>query len=232
MTTETNAVNAPLRETCPVCSERDIELLGKTLTACLSCAHWFQNPPVVQRVYDFQYVDSRYCRLPSVEPMSWLRTGLVRSFASEGRLLDVGYGEGSFLKAAAKAGFDCWGSDVHGQGDRFGVRDIPLEEAAAQRWNVVTMFDSIEHFPDFDLLRRLFNNARTLVISTPWRPPGLREDSGWRHLKPGEHLHYFVPESLNRLLAPKRCVMFGDVEDAIRVGPDSDPNILTAVYTS
>jgi hypothetical protein len=158
--------------------------------------------------------------------MAFLRVGFLKAFVSGGRLLDVGYGNGDFVRAAEAAGFDAYGHDVHGVDCR--IREVALD--ADESWNVVTFFDSLEHFPDFDLVRCLLKRTNYVMISVPMRPSSFPHDRNWKHFKPGEHLHYFSELSLQQMIdKPLRAV--SNVEDTIRQRSSrGEQNILTALF--
>lgn len=220
---------------CPVCfdaSDTFVEEQGDLppdLRHCPSCDHIFQWPLEVKARYDYQYVHSRYDSYPTTDTMSHLRLGFVQAVSPhKGRLLDVGYGNGSFLKLAAKAGFDTFGNDVHGCGERYGIREVNLNGTS---WDIVTFFDSLEHFADLSLPRHVCQNAGRVVISVPHRPHH-RDIPGWKHYRPGEHLHLFCVRSLDRFLEGKRREAAVALEDVIRGSRGGIPNIMTYAYRS
>jgi hypothetical protein len=233
---------------CPICGTSSITRSKAVLKLpeqheyCIGCDHVFQWPPEIGISYDADYIKT-YESYPTRD-MSFLRLGALLSHVDshdpESRmmgeprqrtLLDIGYGNGEFARLAKDAGFDAYGSDVHGVD--YGVKDVALDHAG--RWDVVTMFDSIEHFPDFSVLRQLMVRTDMLLISTPLRPAGEtsftgRWWDGWHHFKPGEHLHYFSRKSLARLLQGFGMKQL-KVEDAIRKSPSlTEPNILMGVF--
>jgi hypothetical protein len=209
---------------CPVCDQETI-YQGSELYRCPDCAHIFQYPPDVRVSYAADYL-ATYDKYP-VELMSHVRLAFVKAYARGGKLLDVGYGQGHFVKLAVRAGFDAYGNDVHGVD--CGVREVDLNHGSA--WDVVTFFDSLEHFPSLSSVRDLARRSRYVVVSLPCRPLWFPERRDWKHYKPGEHLHYFCEDSLDRLFGAKHRLSFADVEDVVRgKGPDGGRNILTAVY--
>ena len=133
---------------CPVCLTSPARELPNELAHCHHCDHIFQNPLEVRAVYDKKYVCDRYDKYDTTAAMSALRYGIVRTFCGGGKLLDIGYGNGAFIKLASKGGFDAYGCDVHGAD--YGVRDVPL--TSAEQWDVVTFFDSLEHFTTLEAI--------------------------------------------------------------------------------
>lgn len=208
---------------CPVCGT------GKTagrdgLLQCHACLHVFQYPPEISISYDSTYISGFGVR--PEEAMSCLRVGFIKGMIPGGKLLDVGFGTGAFIKIAMNAGFDAFGYDIHGED--FGVRRAPL--CGADSWDVVTFFDSLEHFSEFGEIRSLSKRARLLVVSVPKTPVDLLTNRQWRHYKPGEHLHYFCEQSLAALFSPMRAIVSSDLEDVVRGNLDGSQNILTMVF--
>lgn len=208
---------------CPVCSRKVVSELDLGIGHCRFCDHKFQMDLTIRVKYDKSYVDY-YSQFRSSE-ISHLRLGLLQAFCQSGILLDVGYGNGAFASLAQRAGYEVFGYEVHGQD--FG---IPHAEMDYHYWDVVTFFDSLEHFSDLSFLGSL--QAKCLMISIPNRPRGFPEVcKKWRHFKPGEHLHYFNLRSLEILLTRMQCVWSGHLEDIVRVNDEQgDPNILTTVW--
>src|SRR6185312_7040698 len=110
---------------CPVCGSAQL-VPNKELSCCLGCSHIFQSDLTIGVKYDAAYL-RKYDSHPRRE-MSFLRLGFIKAFARGGKLLDVGYGKGDFVKLAAENGFDAFGSDVHGL--PFGIPEVPLVSQA------------------------------------------------------------------------------------------------------
>lgn len=209
---------------CPVCQSPSLPT-SENLFTCARCDHLFQYPPVITCSYDRNYLRT-YETYPT-STMSHLRLGFLKAFVGGGRLLDIGYGTGDFVKLASSAGFDAFGSDRHGVD--FGIREVSLADDRSE-WDVVTLFDSLEHFDDLTVLRQLFDRARFVLISTPFRPETFPMHKSWRHYKPGEHLHYFSPTSLQRFVG-KNMIVESNVEDVVRKGQNGSQNIYTAFFS-
>lgn len=191
----------------------------------------------VRANYDHEYV-AKYEALPQ-ESMSALRvytvaTRLPDVLHNESRILDVGCGTGAFLREAHKANP---GLRLHG----YDVSPYPLPEFVKvvpdwidHEWDLVTFYDSLEHFVDLSWLKRL--RTRSAVVSVPWYHPQMGSDwfARWKHHKPGEHLWYFTPETLIRTMAQANlwpCYVAAP-EDLIRKGEGNLPNILTICFRS
>jgi hypothetical protein len=217
---------------CPVCDKRDRindVALDDDLVTCGWCGHYWHKLLTPTRAYDQDYISARYDAYPTTEEMSHLRLGFVKAFAEEGTLFDVGFGNGSFIKLARKAGFEARGYDVHGID--YGVPEIHIKQAVNQHWMFVTFFDSLEHFASLDDAVSVMKRAWMVIISTPFLPENWPDSRfEWKHWRPGEHLHYFTHDSMQALFnrAGLKYVNDSDMEDVIRgKQPDGSTNIIT-----
>lgn len=62
-------------------------------------------------------------------------------------------------------------------------------------FDVITLWDVLEHIPDFTSLAPLLAKTRFVALSLPIKPDGKRWEQ-WKHFKPGEHLHYYSEDLL------------------------------------
>lgn len=208
---------------CPICRGGDLSD-HDDLARCRTCGHVYQRDTTAVVRYDAEYLKT-YETYPRLA-MTCLRLGYLKAHLETGRLLDVGHGAGDFVRMARDAGFDAFGHDIHGVD--VGIRESPL--VGDETWDVVTFFDSLEHFEDLAPVRSLARRARLILVSLPQTPPSFPDDRTWKHYKPGEHLHYFSLESLATLFNGHRLERISNVEDAIRRGPGGRPNIRTASF--
>lgn len=181
--------------------------------------------------YDHAYV-ARYEKYPQRE-LSQIRVALALSYAGNiSSVCDVGFGTGSFLEEmhrvrphAYLAGYDV---SPYKPPQIIDIR----EDWNRQNWELVTFFDSLEHF-DFLPLRRSWQ-PETVMVSVPWFHPyfGPAWFTEWKHRRPGEHLWHFTPETLAKTFEEVgyHPVYVGNPEDAVRVGNGNHPNILTMIF--
>lgn len=166
--------------------------------------------------------------------MSELRWNFIQRWlrlADGSRILDIGYGNGAFLKFARQHGMEVFGFDVHDED--FG---IPALDHGVAGFDLICFFDSLEHLPAFEHLFVLHPSA--VIVSIPDAPDFLLETPReWRHFKPGEHLHYFSRHSLDLLmcewgLTTKLVEGFpeDDLRGKLRIGSRVHDNIRTAIY--
>ncbi len=210
---------------CPICMTVAGTCRPGNLGSCRRCNHIFQIPLKSTIEYNYSYVRSRYDSYSTTDLMSYLRLGFVRAYVDGGTLLDVGYGNGAFLKAAQQAGFETYGHDVHGAD--YGVRNISL--GGNKDWDVVTFFDSLEHCESFDLVLKTVEKASFVIVSLPWRPDWFPDSLDWNHYRPGEHLHYFSVKSVEHLFKDHHIVKVTDLEDVIRRVP-GQRNVMTLTF--
>ena len=137
-----------------------------------------------------------------------------KALGRNGRLFDVGAATGYFMHMAKARGWDVHGVDISefaaAQGRSRGLDliagTIKNETRPDGSYDLVTMWDVIEHMPDpvSDVRKahRMLRSRGLLAINTP--------DSGslyarlmgrrWHLLVPPEHLSYFNRQSISKLL--------------------------------
>ena len=183
--------------------------------------------------YDHAYV-ARYENYPQAE-LSKIRARIVMEHVGNfDTICDVGFGTGAFLSEIGHANpmTSLHGFDISPYPPPYFVRIEPRWQE--KEWDVVTFFDSLEHFDDLTCIKLL--RAQTVVVSLPWYHPYLGPEwfARWKHRRPGEHLWHFTPEALAKLFtrAGMRAVYVGNPEDDVRLPePDAQgPNILTMVF--
>jgi hypothetical protein len=164
--------------------------------------HQIEFTPIT---YDREYISYYEAKSDRTIKLGYQRMGWVLGLM--GRMphsvLEIGYGTGTFIEAAEISGVgDCAGYDIARFPLPDGVRFVEWEDALARHWDLVAMFDVLEHIPDLKFLERL--DARHVAIAVPycrWRELGDGGDDWfrtWRMLLPNEHLHHFDRESLAR----------------------------------
>jgi SAM-dependent methyltransferase len=198
-----------------------------------------QKDLTVECVYDEEYVRSRYDSYSTTPDISYLRANLTEVFCpiEDGRVLDFGCGNGSYLYEMEMRGWECYGMDISGY--PFDETDVvEIAPNPGIEVDVVTFFDSLEHLPRPQaVLANL--NCRYVVISLPWLSSEgmgphefMKSFMKWKHRRYGEHLWHFTPASLAKMMenAGFGYVYHGNFEDRIRKGDGVHPNILTAIF--
>jgi 2-polyprenyl-3-methyl-5-hydroxy-6-metoxy-1,4-benzoquinol methylase len=131
-------------------------------------------------------------------------------------LLDIGCATGFSLEVARELGWRAQGVEISEFACNFARKNLGLDvfcgllanaDLEPESFDVVTMWDYIEHCPDpaqeIKKASSLLKPGGVLALTTPniasvparvWR-------SRWMGIKQGEHLYYFTPETMERLLA-------------------------------
>lgn len=182
--------------------------------------------------YDKDYVSNRYVKygeLPTY--MGYLRLGNIVGTIGRvpGTILDVGYGDGSFLKVCKNIIPKCYGYDISTYPIPLGCNQV--SDLSSGFYDVITFFDSLEHFEDIDFVADLKCNY--ICISVPHchykNDEWFRE---WKHRRPNEHLWHFDQQSLTSFM--KRMgysiVSGNNIEDTIRKNNIEESNILTCIF--
>lgn len=142
-------------------------------------------------------------------------------------ILDVGYGNGDFLRASQKYFEKCGGMDI--VWDYLPEGCIKQETLTDDYYDIITFFDSLEHFDDINIIEKL--KCKYIVISLPnCKTHNPDWFMSWKHRKPNEHLHHFNELAMCKFLNAMgyKVLRTGYIEDTIRKGIESH-NILTVV---
>jgi hypothetical protein len=104
-------------------------------------------------------------------------------------VLDYGSGCG-FFKAFAPKGV---------QVDTYDIMHVPQTGITRETYDLVTLWDVLEHIPNLMELEPIFKRAMWAGITVPIKPPGLAW-SEYKHFKPGEHIHHFQRDYLEAVM--------------------------------
>lgn len=182
-----------------------------SIDVCAECGHGTTRPVPsdLSRYYPPEYyggrhgLTDRYCTARRVR---WLRR-----LSAPGPLLDLGCGDGSFLRSARDHGYTPHGVEVGGAralAEQAGLLVFGTTEEAASRapYRVATAWHSLEHFPDPSAeLRRLHGLLQVggrLIVAVPDFGGAQAQlyRGAWLHLDAPRHLHHFTASSLERVL--------------------------------
>lgn len=163
--------------------------------------------------------------------ISYLRLGFILGSIPDSEkcssILDVGFGNGDFLRASQKRFSVCSGMDL--------TWDYLPENCSRELsptdnyYDIITFFDSLEHFDDINFVADL--KCKYLVISVPncklWSLEWFKD---WKHRKPNEHLHHFNLDSLTKFLNASgfEIIKSECFEDVIRKDKEEN-NILSVI---
>jgi len=183
--------------------------------------------------YNTEYVDTRYNTYGELGfRMAYLRLGhIIGSLGCiPNSIMDVGYGNGDFLKICKDIIPNCFGSDVSGYPIPEGVTYV--DSFLDQEVDIITMYDALEHFEDINIIKNA--KCKYICVSLPWCHYISDEwFENWKHRRPDEHLWHFNDKSLIQFFddCGFDIINSSNIEDIIR--KPSDPylsNILTAIF--
>ncbi len=165
--------------------------------------------------------------------LSYLRLGVLLGNLENipNSILDVGYGNGSFLNASQKIIKNCYGNDISDYPVPSGT--IKVNNLFDSHYDVICFFDSLEHFENIDFIKNL--DCDYIFISLPWCHFFSEEwFLNWYHLRPNEHLYHFNDKSLINFFKENgyENIYIGNFEDTIRKNEFTDkyPNILSGIF--
>jgi 2-polyprenyl-3-methyl-5-hydroxy-6-metoxy-1,4-benzoquinol methylase len=215
---------------CPACGSERSEIImtrfGRNVLQCRACEIGYMEgfPADLGDVYSHEgyndtqetnylhNVDYRKQRF-AFERLNIIRRHITKP-ASSTRLLDIGCGTGWFLEVAMREGFPVSGLEMgkeiaQATSRRLKIRiytEAVAELPASEQFDVITLFDVLEHVPDpAAVLRAVREHLRHGGIALLFTPnldsvglSILRERSSL--VMPAEHLFYFTPKSLRRLI--------------------------------
>jgi len=138
--------------------------------------------------YDIEYFE-RMLRLNSstAEEISKIRWDWIEQVDPK-IVLDYGSGVGWF-RAWRPKGVEVFSYDI----GEFPQTGIPL-----RIYDVACFWDVFEHILDMREVEPMLALSKNLALTLPMKPED-KEFDRWKHFKPGEHLHYYTPETLTAL---------------------------------
>lgn len=179
---------------------------------------YFENEDLTQsdesRVYGYvDYISERINKQTGYQRICEQLRDYARAARKPARLLDYGCGLGFFLDAAYDHGFEVEGVEFNGYARDYIRKRYrypvfgPDELGAREKYDVITMFDVIEHlhepFATIDQLRGLLNDNGVLLLltmdctSVTSRLLGKRLED-FRRIR--EHLYFFDRANLSSIL--------------------------------
>lgn len=196
--------------------------------------HQIEFEPIV---YDQEYISYYQQKSDRTIKLGYQRWGWILGMIGRipNSVLEIGYGTGTFIEAAKITGAArCVGCDIADYPLPPGVEYLDWTAALKPTWDLVAMFDVLEHIPDLSFLNQLRTDY--LAIAVPycrWSELGDDWFANWRMLLPNEHLHHFDEASLVAMLRHYdfECLTLNTFEDGIRLRDgETGPNILCGFF--
>ncbi|TRZ96079.1 class I SAM-dependent methyltransferase [bacterium] len=227
---------------CPICgsSKHSVFLKSKDfrfgisndtfqVVKCHGCGFLFLNPrPIKSSIGSFYPADfnqrDRSFLYKIIEPYFKITQkstiNLLQKYKNSGKVLDIGCGNGDFVFAMLKTGYDAWGVEPNPGSERLASKQLKgrilykdLQECnfAIRTFDIITLFQSLEHIHDlnelFREIGRIAKDDAILYICVPntdffeFRIFGPYA----YNLEVPRHLYFFTPETLSKLLEKNRC---------------------------
>ena len=136
----------------------------------------------------------------------------IASFCSNGKLLDIGGGNGEFTSFMALKGWDVVLQDnisnLNGINESKGVRKVENLQMikSTEHFNVITLWHSLEHIHNieelFSNLNRMLTIDGILLIAVPnlKAPENTFYSTNWAPFDAPRHLYHFQLETLDNLI--------------------------------
>jgi SAM-dependent methyltransferase len=211
---------------CALCGSRRAEPVfekgGWRFVRCADCGlvslDPLPTPAALAAHHEASYRDGTYATFAAADgvraAIARRRLALVRPAAPAGPWLDVGASTGAFVAAARAAGLDAEGLEVSAEAvAQARARGLPVHQGAVEefapsrRYAVVTAFDLVEHLPDpVRFLAHLhawlqLDGLVALTLPNIASPTARAMGRQWFYWVGPDHVHYFTPATIRRLLA-------------------------------
>ncbi len=215
---------------CNLCESDNVTFFcdkkGYHLYKCNNCKLLMISPvPQSIDVYDvsyfsgaekgFGYVDYDADKEPMTGTFNHYIDLINNLGVSEGKLLDIGAATGFFMSLAKNRGFEVVGVELSDFAARKGrekglnivTGDLLNTQFMSGSFDVVTMFDVLEHVPEPKKLiaevKRILKPHGLVIINTPDAESLWARILGkkWQLIMPPEHINYFSPKNLSKYLS-------------------------------
>lgn len=208
---------------CIVCYQTNSSpLFAELLINKCSCGHVFYTGDLdnekIKEIYSLNYFKGEeyldYKGDKQIHQKNFsnkLKT--ILNYKTSGKLLEIGSAFGFFLELAKKH-FDVKGFEICEEAATYAKNELGLDVVCGDilddktdtKYDVITMYDCIEHIPEPDKiiahLSQVINQGGYLFVTTgdigQFLP--MFQGKDWRLIHPPSHIHYFSKKSLSNLM--------------------------------
>lgn len=203
---------------------------GFSIVKCRYCDLVYINPRLATKYTNRQYSRDYFSKHPAklggyenylkdqrtkITNSNYILHRLKQITPRKGKLLDIGCAYGIFLSVAKKQGFQTFGIEPNKEASSYAKTELKLDiinDFFNQKYfqkkyfDIITLLDVLEHMSNPVGFLKNINNLLAkngiLIILTPNVDGLFRKLMGnsWPHFKPEEHLYYFSPQTIERLL--------------------------------
>ena len=209
---------------CNLCGIDDTKLLynkdSLNIVRCKRCSLVYINPRLSEadreKYYSKDYFNV-YFKDKEIHMKNRFKKRLdeIYRYKEGGRLLEIGCGTGFFLALARKRGWETYGAELSPYASRYACEELKLnvfkgrlEKANYPKdyFDVITLWHILEHVPDPEYLlkeiARILKSDGLLAIEVPNISSLVVRllKTKWELFAPKEHLYYFSPKTLGRML--------------------------------
>jgi SAM-dependent methyltransferase len=218
-------VEKAMKKICPLCNSHRTHTHLMTsdwgIVKCLACTNAWTEPPAPKVKYEEQNFHSgfNYKKLEDL-PYQWSKAILMqanlleRYLSPESKILEIGCGEGLFLKELSRRGFNVFGIEpsksATEQARRCGLNVVQgyfPETRVPGTFDAIFMSHVLEHISDPIVFLKNLNNLTlggyVLLVQTNWQGlmPRIYGEK-WYAWVPQHHYWHFTPKGLQIILKP------------------------------
>lgn len=197
-----------------------------TMVRCPSCGAYYLSPhpseAQLARAYSDSYYGEKETKFNPVyeKAMDFFRGGrarlATRYLPTQGKLLDIGCGNGGFLMSVAKRGnYNVYGLEMPGNSAlraakhpeiALKVGELSPQTYAPDTFDMITLFHVFEHLANpaeqLEIIQSILKDKGQLIVSFPNidSNQSRKFKGNWLHLDPPRHLQFFTPTDFVELM--------------------------------
>lgn len=220
---------------CPICRQKEFtKVYEPDIVKCKGCLTLFRNPrPSQKDIADSYNAGTTYAHWQNEEKnfdALWSRRrDFISKLKSTGKLLDIGAGDGRFLKKMMDKSFEVTGTEISATGSNLACsRGLNLRigqftdlEFKTDTFDIITLWHVLEHVPNpGEVMKKAVSLLATegiLIIAVPneahsiwkYRLGFSRRKSPFDPLYQGGEIHltHFTPLTLRNLVKSNRLTV-------------------------